>query len=100
MRDVKDNELYKKLDSKPRYGLLPKIIFEYSLSHRFLQTIVNCKEKVGPLKIWQLLTESVRVGTNSHQYLTLVQLMIPKSIIKSCQLTESNFVKTDLGCYP
>jgi hypothetical protein len=35
---------------------------EYNLSHRFLQTIVNCKEKVGLLKIWELLTEGGRVG--------------------------------------
>jgi hypothetical protein len=35
------------------------MILECNLSHRFLQTISNCKEKVGPLKIWELLTESV-----------------------------------------
>jgi hypothetical protein len=34
------------------------MIFEYSLSHRFLQTILNCKEKVGLLKIWEQLTEN------------------------------------------
>jgi hypothetical protein len=36
----------KKLDSKLSNGS-PKIIFENNLSQRFLQTILNCREKVG-----------------------------------------------------
>gem|GEM_PF-2888195 len=35
----------------------PTIILQCSFSHRFLQTIVNCKEMVGPLKIWELFRE-------------------------------------------
>ena len=58
-----------------------KKISEYNLSHRFLQAILNCKEKVGLLKIWELLIESGRVGDNkkniypkTHQVIYLIFL--------------------------
>jgi uncharacterized protein len=35
---------------------------EYRFSHTLLQTIVNCQEKVGPQKVWELLTESGKVN--------------------------------------
>jgi hypothetical protein len=35
---------------------------EYRFSHTLLQTIVNCQEKIGPQKVWELLTESGRVN--------------------------------------
>ncbi|MDQ6862640.1 MAG: hypothetical protein M3044_02330 [Thermoproteota archaeon] len=46
---------------------LTKNDFHHYSSHRFLQTISNCKEKVGPLKIWELHTGSRRVGDRLEQ---------------------------------
>jgi hypothetical protein len=43
---------------------LTKNNFGIHLSHRFVQAIVNCKEKVGPLKVWELLQDSGRVDGN------------------------------------
>jgi hypothetical protein len=46
---------------------------EYRFSHTFLQIIVNFQEKVGPLKVWELLTESGREdgnGKNGGQHLS------------------------------
>jgi hypothetical protein len=37
---------------------LTKNNLEYNFSDRFLHTILKCKEKIGLLKVWDLLTES------------------------------------------
>lgn len=37
---------------------LTKNNFGIQLSDRFLHNILKCKEKIGPLKVWELLTES------------------------------------------
>jgi hypothetical protein len=39
-------------------------IFNSGIQPRLLQTILNCKEKVGSLKTWELLAESWVEGNN------------------------------------
>ena len=50
-------------------------LWNTAFSHRFLQTIENCMEKVGRLKIWEPLKESGREGGNNFCYIRTDSLL-------------------------
>jgi hypothetical protein len=61
------------------------MILEYNLSHKFLLTIFNCKEKVGLLKIWELRTESERVNrqiSSDHPWRFLYCILIYNNLYR------------------